>query len=1156
ALLEAEALAEAARALAGRESRDPAQALGLRPAARLRAEGAAVGHGCLAPDEAGRLAEAAARAARAFLAGRAADVAELPAPRMVVLSPGDDGEPLDFGDLPDARATDPSTRCGYPTLRASDGARHRASGKLLLGDRVDLEPEARLGGAGDPSDDGVRFFPDRLEVTVTSRGWAGPAYLNVLQNLDRSDDALAGCRPGYGLWDAPRDWVVRNRRVELADGERRVLHLPVRVRPRECVRVTLTDHPLTGYTGRGALGEGETEDHCRAPSPPAASAPAEPAPPLVPAEPVEHVIPGGGPGPGPGAGPGPGPGPGPGAGGSAPPPGPRPGRVVQPWSAPRLAPPPELPRQLEVPRVQTPSGQCRGAYGVPPSAPTTAATCEDCRRAAYAACIRDSRYCAEERRARRLSEEAAGLVGRLNQIHKQWVAARRAGKTERARALAEEWRREWRRTKRELARRRAESARMKRTLEKLEREARGACRCQAAQRCASRCVPGRVRVHDPREFEPDCFGLAAPGLGAAARESPLAAWQRFRRTRWGSDAASAYVEWRVRRAVDPGRIYRALDAQKSEHLPRKRVRTPVTLTVERRAGSDELIATDSDRSCACCRWERRRLLERVSYRVSVEGVVVPIDETIGLVDLDAFVMFVFGLTAGQVPAVGVTLGAVDTIVAGLQGDLIGAAVSGTLLAIDTVDLYRELTRGERLVRVKVREARPGAFTAARFARGAVVKGTKSLVVPGIQAAFPGSPREQAIEPLLSGLAAAIEDAARRHTRLRRIEASFARRVRNIFTGEHWVRVKGQIFIPERLCLRPVEASTEARHAFVGTAPCDSPLRGLAERLEAHPLHDLCPRGPRPPDLGTPPVSGCFRPVDLEGVALEIEPGGAARLRFDDGRTAPVQAGAGKAGELLVRLPLDGERLRRLAGGREVLLLDQEHDAGPPVELKAAGGGTALGPCRLAPEGSRIVCEHKEGERTYTQEIPVDPAASYVERSLRPEPAPGMPKDVLDLFATATRIVIAGTEGSRFQPDAFGFMERVREVSSRMFGQAMFGTAGTPQAKIHPEDVVLAVNRLRTRSARIEALEAVDAKGRSLKGPVRPGTEIRLRARGRSHCPALRERVVVRARLPQDGRTLRVVLRETGPDTGVYEGPDRPLALGLAPVSRVGHFTAG
>ena len=1146
ALLEAETLAEAARALVREAEGDPARALGLRPAARLRAEGAAVAHGCLAPDEAGRLAEAARRAARAFLAGRTADVGELPTPRMVALSPGEDGKPLDFGDLPDARATDPSARCGYPTLRASDGARHRASGKLLLGDRVDLEPEARLDGTGDPSDDGVRILPEELEVTVTSRGWTGPAYLNVLQNLDRDDDAAAGCPPGHGLWDAPRDWAVRNRRVELADGDRRVLRLPVRVAPGGCVRVTLTDHPLTEYTGRGALGEGETEDHCRAAAAPAAAPPAEASRPRpVAVAPGANALPG--------AGGGPGPGPVPGAGGPAPSPAPGPGRVVQPWSAPRPAPPPELPHPVKVPRTTTGSGQCGGALGALATAASAPASCRDCRRTAYAACIRDSRYCAEERRARRLSEEAPDLAVRANRLHDRWRAARRAGEIERARALAQEWRR----VKGALVRLQAESARIDRTLSELQREARGVCRCRAARRCTALCRPMRLRERDPRELEPRCAELPPPRLGAAARESPLAAWQRFRRTRWGGSAAQAYVEWRVRRAVDPGRLYRARAAAGGlEKLKRWRVRTAVTLVVERPAGPDQLIATLPGERCRCCRWERRRLRERVTYRAWVEGLVIPVDETVSLVDMDAFAMSMLGLTAGQIPAVGLTLDTVDVILSGLQRDLPGLAVAGFLGLLDAAALAREVTGGVRSARVEVGGAKPPSAV-AQIARGAATKASIALAAAGLKAAAPGAGRgrrEPELETMLSGIAAAVEEAARRHTHLRRIDASFARRVRNVFTGEHWVRVVGQIFIPVRLCLRPVEARTDARHALLGTAPCDSPLRGLAARLEAHPLHDLCPAEIRPPDLGTPPVSGCFRPLNLEGVALEIEPGGGARLRFDDGRSVSVHAGRGRAGELLVRLPLDGERLRRLAGGREVPLVRLARGPRPPEAVAAGGGAEELELCRLAPEGSRIVCEYR-GPRESTQEFPVDPTASYVETSFRPEPAPGLPKDVLDLFATATRIVIAGPDGTRFEPDAFGFAERVREIGGRMVGQALFGAAGTPQAKLHPEDVVLAANRLRTRSARIEALEAVDARGRPLEGPVPPGTEIRLRARGRSHCPALRERVVVRARLPQGGGALRVVLRETGPDTGMYEGPERPLTLGLAPESRVGHFTA-
>jgi hypothetical protein len=105
---------------------------------------------------------------------------------------------LDFGDAPDAP---------YPTLRASNGARHRAS-QLFLGAQIDYEAD----GSPSPTatlDDTVPFAPDDEDgvAFVTPLFTGSPATINVVASAAGKLDAWIDFNQN-GIWDAPEQIFI------------------------------------------------------------------------------------------------------------------------------------------------------------------------------------------------------------------------------------------------------------------------------------------------------------------------------------------------------------------------------------------------------------------------------------------------------------------------------------------------------------------------------------------------------------------------------------------------------------------------------------------------------------------------------------------------------------------------------------------------------------------------------------------------------------------------------------------------------------------------------------------------------------------------------------------------------------------------------------
>ncbi len=189
-------------------------------------------------------------------------------------------ETADFGDAPDSRPTGYGAGTGtgsFPSLRASDGARHATTRLEWLGGSVDAEEDSRQVDR-DAGDDGVAL---RLASCATSQ-------LTVLASVASRTDAAHpySARPDQtlylnalfdwnrnGRWNgadacAP-EWAVQNQPVDVSAWPAGVLAQTVSVTftggaqvDELWYRVTLTyGQPVSGWEGRGSFAFGETEDY-------------------------------------------------------------------------------------------------------------------------------------------------------------------------------------------------------------------------------------------------------------------------------------------------------------------------------------------------------------------------------------------------------------------------------------------------------------------------------------------------------------------------------------------------------------------------------------------------------------------------------------------------------------------------------------------------------------------------------------------------------------------------------------------------------------------------------------------------------------------------------------------------------------------------------
>ena len=145
---------------------------------------------------------------------------------------------FDFGDAPDPT---------YPSLLASNGARHADITRAWFRDNVDAETDARVTDLDD-FDDGL-ISPDPITFKVTNNNWPDNLFVNIL--IDYNND---------GDWADDNEWAVQNFRVSVPQGQSQEFDTEVSLPLDTWMRMTLTDVPLTNYVGTGEFKIGETED--------------------------------------------------------------------------------------------------------------------------------------------------------------------------------------------------------------------------------------------------------------------------------------------------------------------------------------------------------------------------------------------------------------------------------------------------------------------------------------------------------------------------------------------------------------------------------------------------------------------------------------------------------------------------------------------------------------------------------------------------------------------------------------------------------------------------------------------------------------------------------------------------------------------------------
>lgn len=145
----------------------------------------------------------------------------------------------DFGD-----ADDPP----YPSLLASDGARHLNICRAWLGAWVDGEDDADVSDA-DAYDDGL-LGRNPLKVRVSNWNWAAYLYLNAL--IDGNAD---------GDWTDAGEWAIQNLPISVSPGKGKAVETDVPWDGATWLRLTLTGSSISNYDGTGEFAIGETEDY-------------------------------------------------------------------------------------------------------------------------------------------------------------------------------------------------------------------------------------------------------------------------------------------------------------------------------------------------------------------------------------------------------------------------------------------------------------------------------------------------------------------------------------------------------------------------------------------------------------------------------------------------------------------------------------------------------------------------------------------------------------------------------------------------------------------------------------------------------------------------------------------------------------------------------
>ncbi len=297
--------------------------------------------------------------------------------------------------------------------------------------------------------------------------------------------------------------------------------------------------------------------------------------------------------------------------------------------------------------------------------------------------------------------------------------------------------------------------------------------------------------------------------------------------------------------------------------------------------------------------------------------------------------------------------------------------------------------------------------------------------------------------------------------------------------------------------------------------------------------------------------GCFRNPADDAAALEIGKDGHALALLYGGKVRfPLLASMTPDNELVLRHDFNPETFReyyRHYDGAVTGLVEKSTPTAPGFTTPWVGR------CTFHLDGPTITCPG-EGDAGGDQQYRVNVQRSYVEWRLILDARAASDEMPPPLRVTRFNANLQTWNGGSYavsDTDLSMLDDRMRTV---MGGQVMSMMQGTDRGGVRIARLDdLFAGYISDRPARIQRVLVVDAGGSPVGGPLSSDTSFRVRAEGTSHCPGIRESVPVSVTLPGESKPVRIDLQETGPDTGVFEGPETPLRASLPQSMPRGHL---
>ncbi len=297
--------------------------------------------------------------------------------------------------------------------------------------------------------------------------------------------------------------------------------------------------------------------------------------------------------------------------------------------------------------------------------------------------------------------------------------------------------------------------------------------------------------------------------------------------------------------------------------------------------------------------------------------------------------------------------------------------------------------------------------------------------------------------------------------------------------------------------------------------------------------------------------GCFRNAADDTAALEIGKDGHALAMLDGGKVRfPLLASMSPEHELVLRLDFSPETFQayyRHYDGAATGLVEQSIPGIP------AFATTWVARCTFHLNGPTISCPD-ENDSNQEQHYRINIQRSYIEWRLILDMQAASDEMKRPLRVTRFDSRLQTWDGGAYAvsgTDLNGWDEQRRSV---MGNQALSMMQGTDRSggRIQRLDELFA-GFISDRPARVQRIQVLDANGSPVSTTLASNASFRIRAEGTSHCPGIRESLPVSVSLPGESRPMRIELKETGADTGIFEGPENPLLAALPQSTPRGHL---